>query len=182
MKRIMVLAFTVALAMLVIAYTAGAFTSSEKQVINALRARITSLEASVTQLQSNDIGMASDINTLDANGQQMVEALSALDIRVDTLEEELPPFAFSNITATPLPCSGTSCSADIAWNVTPGATGQVLYGLTDAYGSKSTLETDLLCYHKQRISGLKPDTIYHYSIRATDGVVGGAQATLELSS
>jgi len=106
--------------------------------------------------------------------KQVISALRArivaLEDRVTALETERPAFAFSNITAVVgPPCHPGACYTDISWNVEPCATGQVEYGLTSAYGAVTTKESRLLCFHRQRIRGLDPDTDYHYRLIATDG-------------
>lgn len=56
--------------------------------------------------------------------------------------------------------------AIISWNVDPPAQGWIEYGTTDAYGSETTHELGLLDFHRQRISGLQPETQYHFRIIA----------------
>ena len=56
--------------------------------------------------------------------------------------------------------------AIISWSVDPPAQGQVVYGLTPDYGQATTMETRLLDFHRQRISGLTPETTYHFAIVA----------------
>jgi hypothetical protein len=52
--------------------------------------------------------------------------------------------------------------------VFPASTGRVEYGETTAYGTLSTLETSYLSWHSQTLSGLTPNTLYHYRILGTD--------------
>lgn len=70
----------------------------------------------------------------------------------------------SNIQAS----SVTATTADISWNVSPNCTGQVEYGKTTSYGSFTTLESNLLSFNKQHVSGLHASTLYHYRIHGTD--------------
>lgn len=56
--------------------------------------------------------------------------------------------------------------AIISWSVDPPAQGQVTYGLTPDYGQATKLETRLLDFHRQRISGLQPETTYHFAVVA----------------
>ncbi len=62
----------------------------------------------------------------------------------------------------------TNTTATIEWNLSEGGTGQVEYGTTTSYGSKSVLETGLLTFHSQNISNLLPGTLYHYRIISKD--------------
>ena len=55
------------------------------------------------------------------------------------------PLVFSNITPAPL-----STGAVVAWDVAPGAQGQVEYGLTTGYGSLSVLEPTYLTHGHER--------------------------------
>lgn len=76
--------------------------------------------------------------------------------------------ASSNLTGT---------TATVSWNVAPGATGQVEYGLTAAYGSVSTLETNFLTGHVQNLSALSAGTTYHYRVHSVDSGGNGAYSS-----
>jgi len=62
----------------------------------------------------------------------------------------------------------TDTSATISWSTDEESTGQVEYGLTTAYGSISSLDEDLITNHSVILSGLEPDTIYHYCVKSED--------------
>jgi hypothetical protein len=70
----------------------------------------------------------------------------------------------SGITASP----NSATSEQISWDVFPASTGRVEYGTTTAYGTLSTLEPSYLSWHSQTLSGLTPDTVYHFRILGTD--------------
>lgn len=57
------------------------------------------------------------------------------------------------------------------WN--PDATGDsaVDYGTTISYGSSAT-DATVVAYHHVSITGLTPNTTYHYRIRSNDGTIG----------
>jgi hypothetical protein len=58
-------------------------------------------------------------------------------------------------------------SATVRWTVTQAATGQVEYGTTTAYGSRTDLESSFdYRTHVQTIRGLRSDTTYHYRVRS----------------
>ena len=62
----------------------------------------------------------------------------------------------------------TSTGVTIRWTVSEVATGQVDFGTTTAYGSKSVAETSLAySTHVQTIAGLTAGTTYHYRVRST---------------
>ncbi len=67
--------------------------------------------------------------------------------------------AVSNITQT---------SATVSWTTNVGATTQVDYGTSSAYGSSTTLNSSLVTSHSQTLSGLTPNTVYHYRVRSKD--------------
>jgi hypothetical protein len=70
----------------------------------------------------------------------------------------------TDVTATNV----TDTSAIISWTVSEVATGQVEYGTTGAYGTRSTLESSFnYSHHIQQLNGLTGGTTYHYRVRST---------------
>ncbi|MEK7609595.1 MAG: DUF4082 domain-containing protein [Patescibacteria group bacterium] len=65
----------------------------------------------------------------------------------------------------------TTSSATISWTTDLPADTQVVYGLTSAYGSQTPLNSLLVTSHSQTISGLTANTIYHYKIKSSNGVI-----------
>jgi phosphodiesterase/alkaline phosphatase D-like protein len=61
-----------------------------------------------------------------------------------------------------------STSVVIAWSTNEGATSQVEYGTTTAYGSSSTLNTTPVTSHTRTLSNLSPSTTYHYRVISKD--------------
>lgn len=45
---------------------------------------------------------------------------------------------------------------------------QVEYGVTTSYGSSTTLNTEMVSNHSQTLSGLTPNTLYHYRVKSKD--------------
>ncbi len=72
--------------------------------------------------------------------------------------------AISAIAASGITQSG----ATISWTTNEGATTQVDYGLTAAYGSQTTLDSSPTTGHSAIISGLASSTAYHYRVRSSD--------------
>ncbi len=79
----------------------------------------------------------------------------------------------NDCTGCPLTIRGISAgdigrsTATITWTVSEKSTGQVDYGTTTAYGDRSEKETSYkFARHVQRLSGLDPDTEYHYRVRS----------------
>lgn len=59
-------------------------------------------------------------------------------------------------------------SAVITWDTHEGATSQVEYGLTTAYGSSTTLDTNLETFHSVTVSGLITGETYHFRVKSKD--------------
>jgi hypothetical protein len=62
--------------------------------------------------------------------------------------------------------SVTTSSAVIAWTTDVGATSQVEYGKTVAYGTLTTINSSLVTSHSVSLSGLSANTLYHYRVRS----------------
>lgn len=62
----------------------------------------------------------------------------------------------------------TTTSATIGWVTDEEADSQIDYGLTTAYGQSSPLSSVLLAAHTISLSGLTPNTVYHYRVKSRD--------------
>lgn len=62
----------------------------------------------------------------------------------------------------------TTDAATIEWKTDEVSSGYVEYGTTADYGSVTVFGTALSTDHSQALSGLSPDTEYHYRVIATD--------------
>lgn len=81
----------------------------------------------------------------------------------------------------------TPTGAIITWSTDEGASSQVDYGTTSAYGSATTKSTGLVNSHSQTLSGLSPATSYHFRVRSSDAngneaISGGGTFTTPASS
>ena len=74
------------------------------------------------------------------------------------------PPAISNVAASSI----TNSAATISWTTNVAASSQVEYGLTTGYGSTTTLDPALVTSHSQALSGLAPNTLYHYRVISTN--------------
>jgi len=74
------------------------------------------------------------------------------------------PPVISGVTAPSI----TSSGATVGWTTNEPSDGQVEYGTTTAYGSVTTLNTSLVTSHAQALSGLAPNTWYHYRVKSRD--------------
>jgi hypothetical protein len=68
-------------------------------------------------------------------------------------------------------------SATVTWTTNEPATSQVEYGLTEEYGSLTTLDTNLVKSHSVDLTGLKAGKTYHYRVISKDA--SNNQAVLE---
>ena len=75
----------------------------------------------------------------------------------------IPP-VISSVAASP----GETTSA-VTWTTNEPATSQVEYGLTTSYGSQTTKDSTLVTGHSVSLSGLTPETLYHYRVKSEDG-------------
>ncbi|MGB8707344.1 MAG: redoxin domain-containing protein [Dehalococcoidia bacterium] len=78
-------------------------------------------------------------------------------------------------TTTPLVISGitvsniTDLAGTVIWATDKPATSQVLFGVTNAYGSTTTLDQNLATSHSATLAGLTPSTTYHFKVTSQDG-------------
>ncbi len=78
-------------------------------------------------------------------------------------------------TTAPLSISGinvsniTDLAGTVSWATDKPATSQVLFGVTNAYGSTTTLDQKLATSHSATLAGLTPSTTYHFKVTSQDG-------------
>jgi len=78
-------------------------------------------------------------------------------------------------TTAPLSISGinvsniTELATTISWATDKPATSQVLFGVTNAYGSTTALDQKLATSHSATLAGLTPSTTYHFKVTSQDG-------------
>ncbi len=71
----------------------------------------------------------------------------------------------------------TNTAATVTWTTNNPADSQVEYGTTTGYGTMTTQDATLVIAHSQTLTGLTPNTPYHYRVRSRD-----AGGTLVLSN
>jgi len=79
--------------------------------------------------------------------------------RLSSYEEVVLPVVISSVTATP-----GSDSAEVTWTTSYATDSQVSYGLDANYGSSTTLDPTEVTAHTVALSGLEPETVYHYAV------------------
>jgi hypothetical protein len=62
----------------------------------------------------------------------------------------------------------TASSATIVWATSTAGDSQMDYGPTTAYGASTSRNPTLAVYHVQTLSGLTPNTVYHYRVKSRD--------------
>jgi len=87
---------------------------------------------------------------------------------------------FTTLDVTPPVISGATAGgvsvtgATITWTTDEPATSQVEYGLTDQYGSATTLDPALLTNHSVGLTGLTGGTTYHFRVKSADAAANEA--------
>jgi len=81
-----------------------------------------------------------------------------------TLDTNLPNVSL--VTIAPVATS----SAAVNWTTDEVANGEVEYGLTASYGHTSNLDTAFSLNHSITLTGLTPNTEYHYRIKSSDEI------------
>lgn len=74
--------------------------------------------------------------------------------------------ALSLISAKDMTASGVK----ITWGTDEPATSEVEYGLTVGYGNSSGVNATLSNSHSRTLSGLQPNTVYHYRVKSADAL------------
>ena len=64
--------------------------------------------------------------------------------------------------------SVTTTGAVVRWTTNEASDSQADYGLTTAYGSVTALDATLVTAHARTLSGLQPNTLYHFRVRSRD--------------
>lgn len=70
----------------------------------------------------------------------------------------------------------TATTATIGWMTDEAADGQVEYGPTASYGSTSSLAAGPSTAHSILLSGLSPDTTYHFRVSSRDAAMNQSQS------
>lgn len=78
-----------------------------------------------------------------------------------------PPVVAVAIVSGPSVSSTAQTSTVVSWTLNVAATGKVDWGLTAGYGSSSAIRPSAIT-HAQTVSGLSPNTLYHYKVTGTD--------------
>jgi serine/threonine protein kinase len=121
---------------------------------------VTSHRVELTGLQPN-AACYFRVMSKDASGHEATSDTQQLT----TLQPDTKPPVISKVKVAKY----TGETATITWETDEDAIGQVEYGTTDAYGELGTLDADLATNHGVGLTGLQPNTTYHFRIKARDG-------------
>jgi hypothetical protein len=100
------------------------------------------------------------VRSSDASGNETISG----DYTFLTLTPDVTAPTIDSVRATGV----TTSSATIQWRTNELSTTQANYGLTASYGQSSTLNSTLVLSHQVSLSGLAPNSIYHYRVRSSD--------------
>jgi phosphodiesterase/alkaline phosphatase D-like protein len=85
---------------------------------------------------------------------------------------DVTPPAISGVYSTDI----TANSATIAWATSEAATSLVVYGTSTSYGSTTSQDMTLLSSHSVGLTGLSPQTTYHFKVKSIDAAGLSAQS------
>jgi len=163
-------------------------TPSEMTMIGGQSKRF---EVSTTGLSTNEVNWSASKGTVTSDGVYTAplapgtytltatsitnpSAVGSAAITVSN-SDVTPPF-ISNVFAGGL----TSNSAIISWSTDEPADSQADYGSTSAYGLSTALDESLIFSHSTILSGLSPNTVYHYRVKSRDGA-GNLAASVDFT-
>lgn len=101
---------------------------------------------------------------VNVSGQVTVTAGACANLDL-TLGADTTPPSISNVRTANVWAS----NVQVLWDTNENATSQVEYGLTTAYGSSTTLDSQLVINHTVQLTGLTANTTYHYRVKSKDG-------------
>jgi hypothetical protein len=124
----------------------------------------------VRQLEASFIpSVVLAVGTYTVGSKVMLEDGTLLDQSSATFEVKAPYTApagtlvIASVDSSRITLSG----ATITWTTNEAATSRVQYGLTEEWGSSTTVET-LVTSHSVELAGLEADTTYHYRVISKD--------------
>jgi hypothetical protein len=111
---------------------------------------------------TDGVNSSSSSNTASASASNLCTGTTTQTIKA-------PAPVISNISVSGV----NQNSATITWNTDINSDGQVEYGKTVTYGTKTTINSQLLTTHSATLTGLTTKTTYHYAVISTsNGSIG----------
>jgi len=111
---------------------------------------------------------ATEMAYIHGTGVKTETVANALAETTAQVGQTTPPPVISNVSSSAITTSG----AAITWATDEDSTSQVNYGATASYGSSSTLDSATVTNHSVTLTGLQPNTIYHYQVVSTNASGG----------
>jgi hypothetical protein len=99
-------------------------------------------------------------NTATSSDQTFVTMQTATSTGSTT---DMTPPVISGINVT-----ASTTTATITWATDEAATSQLMWGLTSSYTSSTTPDLNLVTGHSISVSGLTPNTLYHFEVLSKD--------------
>ena len=122
-----------------------------------------SLNSSTGEISGTPLSQGVFNFTIQVTDSASNQATQELSITIEPAPDTTPP-TISAITTTNI----TESSVTITWQTDEPATSQVEYGTNTDYGSLTDLDSNLVTSHSVTITGLVPETLYHYRVRSQD--------------
>ncbi|MBW3548938.1 MAG: fibronectin type III domain-containing protein, partial [Actinobacteria bacterium] len=110
---------------------------------------------------SGDLTGTANPQTLTMNADKSVTATFSAET-VDTVDTTAP--TISNVAV-----AAGSSSATVTWTTDEPADSAVAYGPTSAYENGSVVDPTLVTSHSLTLTGLSPETLYHFAVTSVDG-------------
>ncbi|GEM_PF-2289437 len=91
-------------------------------------------------------------------------SMAPYHVALSPITNDITPPLISNVAANGI----TTSAATISWTTDEASDSQVEYGLTTSYGASTSLNPALVTSHAGTLSGLQPNTTYHYRVKSKD--------------
>ena len=140
-------------------------TSMASPHVAGVAALIKSKDQNLTNAEIRNIleTTADDLGSTNWDGAGLLNAEVALNAVTGGSSGDLTPPDISNVAASNV----TTTEATITWITDEAADSVVEYGLDDNYGN-TVSDNSLVTSHSINLTGLDPDTTYHYKVISSD--------------
>ena len=101
-----------------------------------------------------------DSNVADGEGNDILT--NVINGQYHLVSSDVTPPSISNVASTNI----TQNQAVITWTTDEPSTSQVEFGLTSRYGNFTLLNNNLTTSHSVTLSGLSPNTTFHFRVRS----------------
>lgn len=121
---------------------------------------VTSHSQAISGLSANTV-YHFQVKSKDAAGNMAASADQTFTTSgiADTTAPVISAIAVSNVSST---------SAMVGWTTDEVSDSQIEYGTSTSYGLMTSLNTSLVTSHNQNLTGLMPNTMYHFRVKSKD--------------